>query len=200
MKTRRTHAFLLCAALALAVFSPAHADGEGALQSVVGRMNSLGAFRAAISITTGDGFIRGTMSFQGGKFHMAMSDGRVIASNGREVTVYSPATGTAGKQSIFGGGGLGWILKGFKAKVSGSSAHLTAEDANSRIAEVRLKWNADFTLTQISILPRSKADSSDWTTIAISDIRAVEGFPSSLFSWHPPAGSRTVENPLNQSN
>ncbi|MBI3394216.1 MAG: hypothetical protein HY042_00090, partial [Spirochaetia bacterium] len=107
--------------------APLAADGADSVAKVVGRMNSLGSFRASISITTGDGFARGVLSFQGGKFHLAMSDGRILASNGRDIVVFNPGSGTAGKQSVGGGGGLGWILKGYKVKSTGNSAHLTAE-------------------------------------------------------------------------
>ena len=157
----------------------------------------LNSFRASISITTPDGFLRGTLSFSGGRVHIALSDGRVIAANGHQLFVYSPSTQVLGRQDMVpGGGGLGWLLTGFRTRVTGRTAHLTAENPNAQIREVRLVWDDNFLLKSLSI--RRGEDST--MTIALSDIRRIENFPANLFNYKAPPGSRTVENPLNQSN
>lgn len=161
---------------------------------VVAKMNSLRSFRANISINN----TRGTLSFSHGKSHISMSDGRVISSTGRELVVYDPSTGVAGKQPMSpGGGGLGWLLE-FKVKrQSGNSAVLVSENPASKYNEVHITWGEGYMLKQLKI--SSKAN-PDYLTIVLSDVRVVDGFPASLFSFRPPAGSRTVENFLNERN
>ncbi len=177
---------------------PLFAEPNPDVQAVVSRMRSLSGFKASISISTSGGALRGNLSYSNGRVHLSLSDGRVIASTGRELVVYNPSTTVAGKQLMApGGGGLGWLLTGFKTKVVGNSAYLEAENPAANIQEVRLKWGAEHTLEQLSIRHKS---SGDWTTITLSNLRRVDAFPVSLFSYDPPAGSRTVENPLNQSN
>ena len=169
------------------------------IQQVVSKWNSLGSFKANISISSGNSQgLNGTLSYQKGRIHLALSGGRVIASTGRELVVFDPASGVAGKQELNPkGGGLGWILQGYRVNASGNSAHLVAEKENMQYKEVRLNWGEDFTLKQISV--KSK-NATDWLVIKISNVRIVESFPSNLFSYKPPAGSRTVDNPLNQRN
>ena len=165
---------------------------------VVARMSALGGFRADVSITGSAGFVRGALSYQGGKMHLALSDGRVIAANGRFLIVYSPSTGVAGKQDMApGSGGLGWLLTGFDTKVRGSAAELTATDPSRGVQKVLLRWTADHTLQQISI---KRGGSDTFLTIQLSNVRPVKSFAANVFSWKPPAGSRTVENPRNQRN
>ncbi len=175
------------------------AQEDSPVAKVVARMNSLDGFRADVGITSSEGgIIRGALSYQGGKMHLALSDGRVIAANGRHLIVYSPSTGVAGKQDMgAGGGGLGWLLSGFETKVRGNAAELTALDPDRGVQKVHLRWSGDYTLQQISI---RRKGSEGFLTIQISNLRSVKSFAANVFSWKPPAGSRTVENPLNQKN
>jgi outer membrane lipoprotein-sorting protein len=178
----------------LSVFAEPHPE----VAAVVSRMRGMTGFRANISISSSGGALRGVLSFSGGKTHLALSDGRIIASTGRELVVYNPSSGVAGKQLMVpGGGGLGWLLTGFRTRVSGNTAQLEAESPTSNIQEVRLRWKEGHVLEQLNI---KNKNSNDWLSITLSNVRAVDGFPVSLFSYDPPAGSRTVENPLNQSN
>jgi outer membrane lipoprotein-sorting protein len=168
---------------------------EDAVSHVVARMNSLRSFRANISINN----LRGTLSFSNGKSHISLSDGRIISSTGRELMVYDPSTGVAGKQPMVpGGGGLGWLLTGYKVKrQSGTSAVLVSDNPSSKYQEVQIVWGESYTLKQLKI---SSKTNPDFLTIVLSDIRVVDSFPASLFSYRPPAGSRTVENFLNERN
>lgn len=178
----------------LSVFAEPHPE----VAAVVSRMRGMTGFRANISISSSGGALRGVLSFSGGKTHLALSDGRIIASTGRELVVYNPSSGVAGKQLMVpGGGGLGWLLTGFRTRVSGNTAQLESENPTSNIQEVRLRWKEGHLLEQLNIKHKN---SNDWLSITLSNVRAVDGFPVSLFSYDPPAGSRTVENPLNQSN
>ena len=168
------------------------------VRSVVSRMSSLGSFRATIGMGSGGSLASGVLSYQRGKVHLKFSDGRGIAGNGRVMVVYNPATGVAGKQPMAtGGGGLGWLLSGFENRVSGSQAAGRATDPNARIQEVKLAWGQGFTLRRLSI---KNKDSESWFTITLSNVRPVASFPAALFSYKPPAGARTVENPLDQRN
>ena len=109
-------------ALILLVSAPVQAQAPAEIRSVVSKMSSLGSFRATVTIGSGGGGTRGVLSYSGGKVHLKLSDGRVIASNGRTVIVYNPGSRVAGKQPVGGGGGLGWLLEGFEYRVSGSQA------------------------------------------------------------------------------
>ena len=93
------------------------------VRKVVSRMYGLRSFQAGISISSsGGGFTRGTLSYQSGKFHLALSDGRVIASNKKALIVYNPSTRVAGKQDMYSGsGGLGWLSGRFCRCGGGSS-------------------------------------------------------------------------------
>lgn len=168
------------------------------VRAVVGKMASLRVFRANVRFGSGGGMTSGVLSFQHGKSHFKLSDGRVMAGNGRFLTVYNPATGTAGKQTMsLGGGGLGWVLSGFEYRVAGNQAHGKATNPDAKVQEVRIQWGAGSVLRQLSVKHKG---SDAWFTIALSNVRTVGGFPASLFSYKPPAGSRTVENPMDQRN
>lgn len=171
---------------------------ENAVAKVVARMNSLGGFRADISMSSEGGVVRGALSYQGGKVHLQLSDGRVIASSGRHLLVYSPATRVAGKQDMGpGGGGLGWLLNGFDTKVRGTSAELVATDPNRSVQKVQLQWGADYILRRLVVKSKNREQP---LIIQLSNLRPVKSFSAGVFSWKPPAGSRTVENPRNQRN
>jgi outer membrane lipoprotein-sorting protein len=167
------------------------------IRSVVSKMSSMGSFRASVTLGSGGAGAQGVLSYSGGKVHLKLGDGRVIASNGRTVIVYNPGSRVAGKQPVGGGGGLGWLLEGFEYRVTGNQATGRALNPGARIAEVKVAWGDGFVLRRLSM---RNADSDSWFTITLSNIRPVAGFPAALFSFKPPAGSRTVENPLNEIN
>ncbi|MCR9141350.1 MAG: hypothetical protein NXI24_03800 [bacterium] len=191
----------LVGALAIVVFGASHSlsaqQAPAEIRSVVSKMSSLGSFRATVTIGSGSGGTSGTLSYSGGKVHLKLSDGRVIASNGRVVIVYNPASRVAGKQPVGGGGGIGWLLNGFEYRVAGNRATGRAIDGNSRISEVKVQWGDGYVLRKLSMKNR---DSDSWFVISLRNVRSVAGFPAALFSYKPPAGSRTVENPLNEIN
>lgn len=181
-------AFLFFAPGALFAQAPAQ------VQAVVAKMNSLGGFRANVNINGQSG----VLSYQGGRFHFQLSDGRVLASNGRSMVAYNPGSRVAGRQTAApGGGGLGWLLSGFEYRVSGMEAVGRAIDPGASMREVKVAWGPDNILRRLSIRYR---DSETWFVISLSNVRQVSGFSTSLFSYKPPAGSRTVENPLDESN
>ncbi len=186
--------FSLIAGLVLAFATPAlySQSAPREVQAVVQKMASLGSFRANVSI----GGASGVLSYSRGKFHLKLGDGRVIASNGRTVVVYNPASRVAGKQPVGGGGGLGWLLSGFDYRVAGNQATGRAINGSARVSEVKIAWSSEYVLTKLSM---KRQDSDSWFTITLRNVRPVTGFPAALFSYKPPAGSRTVENPLNRN-
>jgi len=170
------------------------AQAPDQVRRVVAKVNSLGSFKARVSL----GGVSGNLSYQRGRFHLALSDGRVIASNGKTMVVYNPATRVAGKQPVSGsGGGLGWILgEGYEWRVRGSEAFGAAVSGGANYEQVRIGWDDEYMLRKLAV---KKSAESEWYTITVSNVRQVSGFSASLFSYSPPAGSRTVENPLDQS-
>lgn len=168
------------------------------VRKVVSRMAGLRVFRATVRFGSGGAMTSGILSFQHGKTHFKMSDGRVIAGNGRNLVIFSPSSGTAGKQSmVTGGGGLGWILSGFEYTIAGNRAIGKATNPDANVQEVQIVWGNGYMLRKLGVKNKG---STKWFTIALSNVRQVGGFPSSLFSFRPPSGSRTVENPLDQRN
>ncbi len=164
------------------------------LRKVVGVMNS-STFRASVSIRSGSSRFSGTLSCSAGKMNFRLSDGRIIASNGRKIFAFDPSTRTMGRQDATGGGGLGWILS-YNARITGNRAVLTPTSPNQRYEEVRLSWDDGYFLRSISM----KGKGGDVISIRLSNIKRVASFPVSIFSYKPPPGSRTVDNPLNQRN
>ena len=200
MNPVRTGQLLLLALLVLSLSgsSVRAQEAPSEVRAVVARMAGLTSFRATISMGSGSATLSGELSYQSGRVHLRLGDGRVIAGNGRSLVVYNPGSHTAGKQPMGGAsGGLGWLLSGFEYRVSGTQAIGRAIDSSQSIQEVRVVWGNNSTLRRLSI---RRADSESWYTIALSNVRPVAGFPAGLFSYSPPAGSRTVENPLNNRN
>lgn len=164
------------------------------LEKVVSVMNS-STFRASVNIRSGGSNFNGTLSYSGGKMNFRLGDGRVIASNGRKIAVYDPTTRTMGRQDAAGGGGLSWILS-YTARIDGNRAVLTPNSPSHSYEEVRLSWDEGYFLRSISM----KGKGGDVISIKINSVSRVASFPVSIFSYKPPPGSRTVENPLNQRN
>ncbi len=193
---------VIIALLLLAVTAIAGQEVSPEVASVLQKLNSMRSFKATVSIEQpAGGTARGELSYQHGKIHIKLNDGRVIASNGRQLIVFSPDTGVGGKQDLDPEativGGPGWLTHGFTTQVVGNSAHLKAINENAFIEEVKLSWVKEFQLTTLSI---KNKNADGWLKISLSNIRNVESFPPGLFSYKPPPGTRTVENPLNQSN
>ncbi len=192
----------LLAMISSALSFPAlYGQSSPEVEAVVREMHSWRSFKATIVVESEGTTSRAELAYQSGKFQMRFTDGRVIASNGHQVIVYNPETGVGGRQDLDPTvpvvGGLDWLLHGFQTTVEGRSARLKALNPAQSIQEVRMKWGDDHRLTMLSIRYRN-ADNN--LTVSLSALRKVESFPASVFSYKPPAGTRTVDNPLNQSN
>lgn len=184
--------------LALGAFVPGAAGANPpGVTAAVNSLARLGSFRATLTLEYPSGHtIRGVLSYQRGRFNLRLSDGRVVASNGNQLIVYSPETGVVGKQDLTSGGGAGWLLSGFQYTETGNSA-TGVPVGGSRISKVRVTWDQDRQFRSVAI---QRSGSEKWMKISLSGVRKVDSFPASIFSYKPPAGSRTVENPLNMSN
>lgn len=183
-------AFVVLAALTLT--APVAANP---LQKVVGTMNA-STFRASVNVRSGGSSFSGTLSYSGGKMNFRTGDGRVVASNGRKIFAFDPSSRTMGRQDAgAGGGGLGWILS-YNARIEGNRAILTPTSAGQAYEEVRLTWDEGYFLKSISM----KGKAGDVITIKFNSVSRMASLPVGVFSFKPPPGSRTVDNPLNQRN
>lgn len=147
-------------------------------------------FKANLNIETKNNSISGKIYYQKGNLHFKLNDGRIIASNFRNIIIYDPETHVAGKQDKIPGGGISWILK-FPYKIEGNKAIIEPENQKP-YKKIIISWNSDNFPQLIQFI-------SDDNTIIyrFSNITYLNNISSSLFSYKPPAGSRSVENPLN---
>lgn len=165
------------------------------LQKVVGVMNG-STFRASVNVRSGGTSFSGTLSYSAGKMNFRLGDGRIVASNGRKIFAFDPSSRTMGRQDGGGGGGgLGWILS-YNARIEGNRAVLTPNSPGQAYEEVRLNWDDGYFLRSISM----KGKGGDVITIKFNSVTKVSSLPVGVFSFKPPPGSRTVDNPLNQRN
>ncbi len=168
---------------------------QQAVRNFVTKFQSLKVFQAYITISSGSQNISGTLSYQNTRFHLKLDDGRVLAGNGLYAIGYNPNQRVAGKQKLGPPrGGLSWLLGNrFHYELHSSEAVGKAKDPNDSIQDVRLRWGANDMFQSIST---KRKNSTNWQTIRLSNIQKRTSFAPSLFSYRPPSGSRTVENPL----
>ena len=177
--------------------------GISVIKQVIDSMNNLGSFKADLSINHAGTMARGKLSYQDGKIHLKLSDGRVIAADGKELVVYNPVSMVAGRQSLDEEEkslGLNWLLSGYGTQQydqSKSSVVMKALDSRREIQDVQLEWNEKFYIKTISYKTLEK---EEWTVLTFANITSVNNLSAGLFSWRPPAESRTVLNPLNTKN
>lgn len=175
----------------------------GPLKEVIQKMNTLKRFKANVSVNEGEVFARGSLSYQDGNIHVKFNDGRVIAADKSSLIVYDPISKVAGKQDLDQEEPLtdmSWILKEFRATkidVERREISMDANHAENALQEIRLGWTKDYYVKHISMRYKKK---ETWVTVALSDVTVVSNLSAGLFSWRPPAESRTVTNPLNKKN
>ncbi len=177
----------------------------GAVGKVVSAFTSLGSFRTDLSIhriseeKNREYSIQSVLSYDKGKLSLNLADGRVLATNGIYVIAYSPVRNVAAKQIVDPAvGGIGWLLNGFVYTFSSPSSVVgQAFNSTSKVKEVRLEWEKQYSLSKLSVLLRKNAS---WLHLRLSNTRKVTSFSTTLFSYRPPTGSRTVENALNRKN
>jgi len=160
------------------------------LQTVIQKLQS-STFQGNLTIETKNRTITGKIYYQHGNIHFKLNDGRIIASNSKNIIVYDPDTRVAGKQDKTMGGGLNWIL-GYPYKIEGNRAKI--EPPNQKpYQKIFIRWDSNYFPVLIQFI-----NDEDTITYKFSNITFLNNISSSLFSYKPPAGSRSVENPLNQ--
>ena len=175
-------------------------DPSAEVRKIVAKLRSLDRFRVNITIerkSDAGKKLSGTLSYENGKSHLILQDGRVVATNGIYMIAYNPVNGVAAKQLVDPpAGGAGWLLEGFDYElISPREAVGGARAPKARFQKVRLQWDEKYVLRSLSTLPRG---SEEWSHLYLSDFRELTSFSPSLFSYRPPTGSRTVENALNR--
>jgi hypothetical protein len=160
------------------------------LETVINKFSS-STFRANLTIEQNGSSIIGKIYYQQGNVHFQLNDGRIVASNTRYIIVYDPETKVLGKQEKSSGGDLSWVLK-YPYKIVGNKAIIEPENENP-YKKIIISWNSDNFPILIQFLSDEKS-----ITYRFSGITYLNNLPSSLFSYKPPAGSRSVENPLNE--
>jgi len=168
---------------------------EGVVR-LVKTMTDIGAFRASINITNGATFQSGELLYAPGKMRLELSDGRTIATNGKELQVLDASARVLGIQELEDPQivGLGWLLKGYLIKEDGRKARLIRDDNSAFYREVMLEWDDSFRLIKISLWPPR---SDNWTTILFNGYRAPGDTGAAQFQIKPEPGFRVISNPLN---
>jgi len=160
------------------------------LETIINKF-SASTFKANLTIEQNGSSITGKIYYQKGNVHFQLNDGRIVATNTRYIIVYDPETKVLGKQEKSSGGDLSWILK-YPYKIVGNKAIIEPENEKP-YKKIIISWNADNFPTLIQFLSDEKSISYRFNGITM-----LNNLPSSLFSYKPPAGSRSVENPLNE--
>ncbi|RME92817.1 MAG: outer membrane lipoprotein carrier protein LolA [Candidatus Hydrogenedentota bacterium] len=126
-----------------------------------------------------------------GKLHVKTSDGGVIATNGRYLWIYNPASGRCMKQDVGGtGGGILGILKSYDGKRSGDS--FIFRNPNKKITEIGIRVSKGMIRSV-----RFQTEDSSYT-VSFSNVQFSGGIRASLFNYKPPASAQVIENPLNK--
>lgn len=159
------------------------------LESVINKFQT-STFKANFVVELNNSQQKGVLYYQKGQIHIRLSDGNVLASNYKQIIVYDSDTKVAGKQDKIPGGGLSWILN-YPRKIEGNKAII--EPTNKIYEKIIIHWNSD--LFPISIVFIKNSDSK--IVYKFSNIVYLNNISLQYFSYKPPAGSRSVDNPLN---
>ncbi|MFN3604410.1 MAG: LolA family protein [Leptonema sp. (in: bacteria)] len=159
------------------------------LESVVNKFHN-SIFKANFSIERSLQQQKGVLYYQKGQIHIRLSDGTILASNYKNILTYDPDSKVAGKQEKIPGGGFQWILA-YPRKIEGNKAVIEPNDKNYQ--KIIIHWNTDLFPISITFIK----DPENKISIKFSNIIYLNNISSQFFSYKPPPGSRTVENPLN---
>lgn len=159
------------------------------LDSVINKFQS-STFKANFVIESDNFHQKGTLYYQRGQIHIRLSDGNVVASNLKQIIVYDSDTRVAGKQEKALGGGLGWVLS-YPRRIEGNKAFI--EPTNKVYEKIIIQWNDDLFPIYIAFIKNSDSK----IVYKFSNIVYLSNISLQYFSYKPPAGSRSVDNPLN---
>jgi len=175
--------------------------GDEALQRFRGRMGSISTMRGTISWTNSSGFMyTGNFKFMSpGRIYVKFSNpsGKIIASNGRKLWVYSPSSNICGIQDLGRGrsGGIAGLVSGYSAIVMGGGSGYTIKLKNNdrHYSSITLVVDSSFLLKKAVM----KTKDGGGMTISLSGVIVGEGMSPGIFDFSPPASAQTVKNPLN---
>lgn len=161
------------------------------LKSKVGGLYS--SFTASFTYSNSGGATKsGKIYYQyPNKLHIRMSDGGVVATNGRSLWIYNPASGLCAKQDVGGGsGGLLGRLGSYEGRATGNRFVFRNPEAHfTEIAVSAAKG-------MVSSVTMRTAEGAA-TQYQFSGVRVGAGVKASLFNYKPPTSARVIENPLN---
>ena len=175
--------------------------GDEALQRFQGRMGSISTMRGTISWTDTSGFMyTGNFKFMApGRIFVKFSSpsGKILASNGRKLWVYSPSSNICGRQDLGRGrsGGIAGVVSGYSAILLGGGSGYTIKLKNNdrHYSSITLVVDSTFLLKKAIM----KTKDGGGMTISLAGVVVGEGMSPGIFDFSPPASAQTVNNPLN---
>ena len=178
-------------------------ESIASVRKVIAKLQSRVSFRANLQITLQNAAeFTAVLSYQNGKIHLQLNDGRVVATNGIYMIAYNPNSGVAGKQLVEEkpSGGPNWLLNVNEYNYefpSETQALGRAQNPHNYIQQVQLEWDANYDLQRISL---QRKNDLAWFHLRLGEAQTITNFSPTLFSYRPPTGSRTVENVLQRRN
>ncbi|HPB80479.1 MAG TPA: outer membrane lipoprotein carrier protein LolA [Spirochaetota bacterium] len=175
--------------------------GDEALQRFQGRMGSISTMRGTISWTDTSGFMyTGNFKFMApGRIFVKFSSpsGKILASNGRKLWVYSPSSNICGIQDLGRGrsGGIAGVVSGYSAILLGGGSGYTIKLKNNdrHYSSITLVVDSTFLLKKAIM----KTKDGGGMTISLAGVVVGEGMSPGIFDFSPPVSAQTVNNPLN---
>ena len=125
-----------------------------------------------------------------GNLHLKMSDGGIVATNGRFLWVYNPKSMRCLKQDVSGSsGGILGILKGYQGQKRGDTFVFKKNEARYKEIAVRV---SDGTLRNVTLKTEEGMQ-----VLSFSSLQVGVGIRASLFNFKPPPSTQVMENALN---
>jgi len=152
------------------------------------------SFTANFSYSTSSGELySGKIYYQyPDKLHVRLSDGRIIATNGRFLWTYNSASRICAKQTVLGSaGGLFGFLQG-DYTVHADNGRYTFKWRGETRSEISIKVDGGILK---SVQFKSK---NDVTNASFSNVVTDTSMKASLFSYKPDPDAQLIENPLNR--
>jgi len=133
------------------------------------------------------------------KLNIQISDGRVIATNGKYLWVYNPDTKICGRQAVKEEniGGLFYFLHGGYS-VQEDNGRYIFQRPGSALGEVTLKVDGDI-LKSVQFKIKDNVNKIDTVINAsFSNVVTDTNIKASLFNYKPDPDAQLIENPLNR--
>jgi outer membrane lipoprotein carrier protein len=172
---------------------PREASEIDDLQNRIKGLNT--SFTANFSYTSSAGELyTGKIYYQyPGKLHIAFSDGRVIATNGKFLWTYNSETKICARQTVREdtSGGIFYFLRGGYSVQEENGRYTFIGHGDSQ-NEVSIKVDGDH-LKSVQFKTKD-----DVINVSFSNIVTDTSVKSSLFNYKPDPEAQLIENPLNR--